>query len=392
MVKHLLSKSILPTTSTAHNHQQNGMSEKLIQDLQRMARVSLSAADAPLSMFEEALRDACFKKNRLDRALIKCTPFEAYRGFKPNLEHIMKFGQKVMVHIPEERRSGKTSKRGEEGRIVGHTPSTVIYRVANPNWTTVKELTGVNKIVLQAEPKSVSMCEVLSLLSEDSQTNRLRSGDSISVQPSESSIESEKISEQTERLSDSEQNLATKKSEQQPAIQFQQFEFSINEESVIIPKSVKEMLNSPFKDFWIEACDQEVMAWMAMKVGHLVPRSEAEARSILRAHWVWSVKCDSDGKVTRFKARYVVDGSAVPESIFSPVINMTVMRSMLVYALKRKMIVHLIDIKNAFLNPLLNQDFFIEQIRLYEDPAKPTYILKLDKSVCLSPLTTGTAS
>ena len=120
---------------------------------------------------------------------------------------------------------------------------------------------------------------------------------------------------------------------------------------------------------------------MAMKVGHLVSRAEVNRRSILRAHWVWSVKSDSEGKVTRFKARYVVDGSAVPESIYSPVINMNIMRAMLVYALRKGLHIHLIDIKHAFLNGPLNESYFIEQIRLYEDPSKPTHVMKLDRSV-----------
>ena len=88
--------------------------------------MTLNAAGAPSSMEEEALRDACYKKNRLDRAADKYTAFEAYRVFKPNLFHLMKFGQRVMVHIPAERRSGKMTMQRDEGRIVGHTASTVI--------------------------------------------------------------------------------------------------------------------------------------------------------------------------------------------------------------------------------------------------------------------------
>ena len=387
VIRHLHNRPepISTGNSTAYNHEQNGIAEKLIQDLQRMARVSLRAASAPESMFEEALRDACYKKNRLDRASLGCTPFEAYRGFKPNLAHIMKFGQRVMVHIPEERRaSKKISKRGEEGRLVGHTQSTVNYRVANLGWTTVKELTGVKKIVQQPEQSSeIPMSAVLELMPpvSDEQEQPSTSESDDSEKNFEETGEGQDAEDQSGELPETDLSPEMPKSSQTPPIQRQNFEFSINEESVVIPRSVKEMLSSPYRDFWIEACDQEVMAWMAMKVGHLVPRSEVDERRILRAHWVFTVKANTEGKVTRFKGRYVIDGSAVPDSAFSPVINMTITRSMLVYALKRKMIVHLVDIKNAYLNSLLGETYYIEQIRLYEDPSKPNYVFKLDKSV-----------
>ena len=77
-------------------------------------------------------------------------------------------------------------------------------------------------------------------------------------------------------------------------------------------------------------------------------------------------KLNEDGQVTRNKARLVCKGYAQVEGIdfdetFAPVARMEAIRMFLAYACSRKIKVYQMDVKSAFLNGELEEEFYIEQ-------------------------------
>lgn len=81
--------------------------------------------------------------------------------------------------------------------------------------------------------------------------------------------------------------------------------------------------------------------------------------------WVYKVKLNSDGTLKRFKARLVIQGNhqraGVDYSeIFSPVIKMAIIRSIIALASSRKWSIHQLDINNVFLHGDLTKEVNIK--------------------------------
>lgn len=81
-------------TSTApYSPQQNGVVERRNRTLLEMTRSILKHMDLPNYLWGEAIRHATYLINRVAiRSLEGMTPYEAYKGRKPNLSHLRVFG------------------------------------------------------------------------------------------------------------------------------------------------------------------------------------------------------------------------------------------------------------------------------------------------------------
>jgi hypothetical protein len=78
------------------------------------------------------------------------------------------------------------------------------------------------------------------------------------------------------------------------------------------------------------------------------------------------LRTDSEGNVTRYKARLVADGNRQimgvdVNDIFAPTASFAARRVLLSVAAARDMEVHQVDIKTAFLNGRLNEDVYMKQ-------------------------------
>ena len=83
--------------------------------------------------------------------------------------------------------------------------------------------------------------------------------------------------------------------------------------------------------------------------------------------WVFRNKLDENGEVTRNKARLVCKGYAQEEGIdygekFAPIVRMEGVRFFLAYATYKGFKVYQMDVKSAFLNGILEEEVYIEQL------------------------------
>ena len=106
----------------------------------------------------------------------------------------------------------------------------------------------------------------------------------------------------------------------------------------------------------------------------------------MKSKWVFKVKRDADGGVSRYKARLVAQGYSQAAGIdynevFSPVARATTIRSLLAVANIYDLEIHQMDVTTAFLNGTLDHEIYMEQPRGFVDASKADYVCKLKKGL-----------
>jgi hypothetical protein len=135
---------------------------------------------------------------------------------------------------------------------------------------------------------------------------------------------------------------------------------------------------------WKGAMDTEYGAFIKNNTWHLVPRDDI--KNIIDSKWVYKIKRKSDGTIDRYKARLVAKGFKQRyeidyEDTFSPVVNAATIRIVLSVAVSRGWCLRQLDVQNAFLHRVLEEEVFMSQPPGYEDPAFPNHVCKLDKAI-----------
>jgi histone deacetylase 1/2 len=147
------------------------------------------------------------------------------------------------------------------------------------------------------------------------------------------------------------------------------------------PASVTEALRS--KD-WSQAMENEYQALIKNETWHLVPRPHG--KNVIGCKWVYKVKRRADGSIDRYKARLVAKGFKQQygidyEDTFSPVVKAATIRLILSLAVSKGWSLRQLDVQNAFLHGLLEEEVYMSQPPGYEDNRHPGYVCKLDKAL-----------
>ena len=280
-----IDNKIQMTNSCSHSHEQNGLSEKTIQDVMMVARSMLFDAKLPAILWAEAMNNAVYVMNRLYKQSINVTSFEKYHGFKPSINHIKRFGREVMVHIPKINRNGKLDVRAEKMILAGHTESTVNYRICNKRYSNVHVETNLHflpdeknidddRVVLNDPiqlfnasvfPDSTDADEVKSqpekneesVEEEDEREEDVTNDVDLTIIPYSEFIERANQNSKTSEVStlSDEPNSNT-----QTAMREQYYDFLIRDEDLIVPKSIKQIEENKYSYLWYDACDKEVLS------------------------------------------------------------------------------------------------------------------------------------
>ena len=130
--KDLLNEGILMEFTDPYTPEQNGVAERMNRTLMQMVRAMQLWAGLPREFWGEALMVANYLRNRLPTNTHggKMTPYEAWYGRKPDLNHIRTYGCLVHARIPSEKRD-KMDVVSFQGIFVGYHSSKQ-YRVYNP--------------------------------------------------------------------------------------------------------------------------------------------------------------------------------------------------------------------------------------------------------------------
>ncbi|KAD0157053.1 hypothetical protein E3N88_44702 [Mikania micrantha] len=135
---------------------------------------------------------------------------------------------------------------------------------------------------------------------------------------------------------------------------------------------------------WQAAMAAEYSALMRNGTWSLVPR--VPGTNIVDCKWVYKIKKDQHGTVTRYKARLVAKGFHQQPGIdyndtFSPVVKSTTIRVVLSLAITRGWSLRQLDVQNAFLHGDLTETVYLSQPPGFVDPQKPDHVCLLHKSL-----------
>ncbi|KAK1679188.1 hypothetical protein QYE76_040036 [Lolium multiflorum] len=135
---------------------------------------------------------------------------------------------------------------------------------------------------------------------------------------------------------------------------------------------------------WREAMEQEYQALLRNETWTLVPSPPKV--NIIDSKWVFKVKKHADGSIERYKARLVARGFRQRygldyEDTFSPVVKPTTIRLLLSIAVTRGWSLRQLDVQNAFLHGVLEEEVYMRQPPGFTDPDRPDYICRLTKAL-----------
>ena len=98
----------------------------------------------PKYFWVEAVNTACYITNQaLIRPLLKKTPYELYRGKKPNVEYFRAFSCRCFILNNGKDHFGKFDSKADEGIFLGYNSNSASYRIFNRKSLSVEESTHV---------------------------------------------------------------------------------------------------------------------------------------------------------------------------------------------------------------------------------------------------------
>ena len=130
--------------------------------------------------------------------------------------------------------------------------------------------------------------------------------------------------------------------------------------------------------------DEEMVALDLNQMWDMEPL--LEGKKSIGFKWVYKIKHNANGLVSRYKARLVAKGYAQTygidfEETLSPVEKMAIVRAIISLTASKHWKLHQMDVKNAFLNGDLEEEVYMEQPEGFVHPDFPHYVCKLRKAL-----------
>ena len=137
-------------------------------------------------------------------------------------------------------------------------------------------------------------------------------------------------------------------------------------------------------DNWVKAMHQELDQFQKNDVWKLVEL--LKGKKFVGAKQVFRNKLDENGKVVRNKARLVAKGYPQKEGIdyketYASVARLEAICILLSFATYSNMRLYQMDVKNTFLNDLIQEEFYVEQPLGFKSETFPQHVFKLNKAI-----------
>lgn len=388
----------------------NGIAERVQDTLLEKMRCLLLESNLPHSFWPFALLAAVERYSVTPhRALKYASPLSIYSGdaaAKALLNRLRVFGSKCLVYPqrddPLSRRKSKLDPSGEIAVFLT-CPSTTTIEV----YLLTHRRTGVFKHFKLLEGKFYSKQDLALFLSKDgteevayppesddefvttfrSHTRDIElSTDAAALLGSSPVQEGSNVEPQMNRRSRRRAAAeALKRGRSQNLVDAQldhdlsSYAFSCHS----IPENITEALKDAR---WKESTMKEISSLFEMGTFEKVQVDDVKRSGgrIVPLKWVFKAKLNSENVVTKLKSRLVVLGNLQKfgqdfQETYAPVINTTSLRYVFDLAARSGMVLHSMDVSNAFVQSPVDKDIYVSQIPGYEIDSK--YCYKLVKSL-----------
>lgn len=397
--------------SAARTPQQNGVAERRNRTLKEAARTMLADAGISQRFWAEAVNNACFTQNRtLINNHIYLTPYEIWKGSKPNISYFRIFGSKCFILDNGKNHLSAFETKSNTGIFLGYSSNSKAFRVFNSKSLTVEESIHVvfDEYLSSTDISSLSHnFESINTANEDSDDEFLNDDLSNETAPVVSPVpEPVADTPQVEPVELHPEQIISNQQEDQtlpffkwgknhppslvignPSASLRTRRQMINESliaafiSQLEPKKIEEALLDPN---WIESMQDELNQFKRNEVWSLVPRPLYQ--TVIGTRWVFRNKLNENGNIIRNKARLVAQGFRQEEGIdydetFAPVARLEAIRIFLAFAAFKKFKVFQMDVKSAFLNGIIKEEVYVDQPPGFIDHSFPDYVFRLNKAL-----------
>jgi hypothetical protein len=135
---------------------------------------------------------------------------------------------------------------------------------------------------------------------------------------------------------------------------------------------------------WVNVMHEELENFERNQVGTLVkpPRDV----NVIETKWVFKIKQGEDGEIVRNKARLIAQGFSQVEDldfgeIFAPVAHLDAIRILLAFVVSKRFKLYHMDVKNVFLNAVIQEEVFVRQPPGFENLKYPNRMYKFSKAL-----------
>ncbi|GJU81401.1 retrovirus-related pol polyprotein from transposon TNT 1-94 [Tanacetum coccineum] len=343
----------------------DGVAERKNRVLQDYAlMLLLVSANLPKNLWGEALLTACHVSNRIIAKKLKVSPYEIWKGRKPNISYFRVWGCLTYYKVPLPNTS-KLGPRSLKSVFVGYAKDSKSYRCLDLDSNVIVESRDVDFFENKFRHDSTSTNEIVTQIPQDI------SGPNLNSNNKRNMAESSSAPRRSERAR-KERNLDPDFIDSQAIIFLVEGD---NENNVInkipvllnvedAPKTYKEAITSRNSAFWKEAIDDEMDSLVSnntWELSDLPPGSKA-----IGCRWVFRIKYHTDGSIQTFKARLVIQGFSQRQGVdyfdtYAPVARITSIRVLFALASIYNLPIHQMDVKTAFLNGDLDEEVYMKQ-------------------------------
>jgi hypothetical protein len=143
-----------------------------------------------------------------------------------------------------------------------------------------------------------------------------------------------------------------------------QLNIEVDPKEVIIPIGYRQAIESPYRDQWQKAMQEEIDSLTQREVYQLV--TKPQHFKPVKCKWVYTIKLTPSGAIDRFKARLVAKGFTQVYQrdyfdTYSPVIDIMSFFYMFAWAIARNYNIIQVDVKTAFLYGDLDEEIYMTQ-------------------------------
>lgn len=424
--KYLSERGIRRQLTAPYTSPQNGVAERLNRTIMERVRACLAAASLPFSLWAEAVAAVVYTKNMCPTVALKSkTPYEVWFGKKPDISHLRIFGSTCYVHVPSAIQTSKLHPRATKAIFVGYPDESKAWRVYIPGQ---RKITRSRDVYFDerlptppaTNPQSTqpSEGEILDIILQDThrapevpqpETPPSATPDDAqpqneeSIAPSEEPHDTPSPSPPTPEAPPAPRPLRRGSRERKQHWKlregaklaeadqvFEQFTEPDHDDDYIYyvslgdTPSYSQAMKSEDAPKWMSAMKEEIDAIYGLGTFELVPLPPG--RKAIGCKWVFRIKRDASGAITRYKARLVAQGFYQLPGIdfgetFAPVARIESLRILFALAAIYDWEIGQMDVKNAFLNGELKEEIYMDQPKGFVAEGKAGYVWRLLKSL-----------